>query len=490
MATADEQRLLAAAMRRLNRLESAECMDPIDTATRPTPDQQTIFNDLGKVRHRYVIAGNQSGKSQIGAREVSWLFEDNHPTWTRPARWGAEPLLIIVVGRTSKQVEENLWRKISGFVDLTNCKIVRTGGALQKVENLDNGNVILFASHHNENEAREKLQAFVAHFVWCDEMPGSFKLIEELQRRVQSRKGAFLLTCTPKVRNDQIRKMVDAHKLPLSRKYRLHMLDNPVLTDEDKADIEEECKNYTPEYRATILHGEWSSGEEAVYRFGDEHKCDPDQARYSKGWRHVLSVDPAMASKLGYTLWAEDPATNKWYCIRAEYISNIAAPDDYVLEVEQAVRGYNIVRRVCDTTPWYRGAASKLGYTYISVFNKTQRKEELIKNLQTSLDKQRIGIATWCEDFIDEFITCQWSETVANKIVGSQRFHLLDSAQYFNDLIPKPDPLAQCNTHADRMIEAHNRRKIQEHNNRITKGGRLKRRKQWKRSQGGLSLHS
>jgi hypothetical protein len=317
-------------------------------------------------------------------------------------------------------------------------------------------------------------------------MPGSFGIIEELQRRVQSRDGYFLLTCTPKVKNDEIRKLIDASCLPYSKKYQLLMFDNPVLSDNDKEKILAELNAYPEAYRNTVLRGDWAAGEQAVYNFNPFHRGQPKE--YHRGWRHILAVDPAMASKMGLTLWAEDPKTGIWYCIKSEYLSNLSAPDDYVRAAEAKVVGYNIVRRISDTESWYIGAASKLGYTYLTVYNKAQRKNELIKNLQTALDKGEIKIPEWNSDLIDEFITCHWSETTEGKIVGSQRFHLLDCCQYFVDLRPAAETLDPNSTFADRIVEAHFKHKKAQ-STTLTHGGRLSRRRRpWKRSQAGSSL--
>ena len=50
--------------------------------------------------------------------------------------------------------------------------------------------------------------------------------------------------------------------------------------------------------------------------------------------------------------------------------------------------------------------------------------------------KIKIRIAPHCEDLINEFTDCRWSDRAENKIINSSSYHLLDSAQYFADLIP------------------------------------------------------
>lgn len=480
----EQQRLLAVALKRKNQLAVAQCFDPVNLASRPTAAQQELLGDIETIPHRYAVCANQSGKSATGAREVSWVWTETHPKWKRPARWGDEPLLLIVVARTTKQIEDNLWRKIRAYVDPTEYKIQNVAGVIQKVTHTPTGNTILFASHHADNEAREKLQAFVAHYVWVDEMPKSITLLEELHRRVQSRRGYFLATFTPKVRNDQIRKLVDASKEPYSKKYNFLMFDNPVLTDEDKERILFEMESHPVSYRNTILYGDWSAGETTVYDFNHETMiCDPKE--YSKAWRHVLSIDPAMSGKAGVTLWAEEPSTGVWYLVRDEYVEGKIAPDDVVMATEKIAQGYNIIRRISDPhETWYIGAASKLGYTYLGVYKKNDRKSELIKNSQTALSKGEVKISSWCTLFTDELISCHWSEKAENKIVNASKFHLLDSFQYFTDLKPREDRVAITQTHDQWLRETDRKRhrKEQEAKIKIQRGGRLKRRQSWARS--------
>lgn len=438
-----DDRLLALAALRLEKMKRVKAFDGEHLDSRPTPAQQLVFDDMAKIPHRYVLGGNQSGKSQLGAREVAWVFSGTHPNWERPQSWGTGPLQILVVGQISKHLEEVLWRKISAFLEEGSYREVKAGGALQKVVHDETGNTIIFISHHNANEARKAAQSYVAHYVWLDEMPSSYKLLEELHRRIQAKKGYFLATFTPKVVNASIRKLVDASNGKTAKKYTLKMFDNPVYDDEMKEHVIASLATYSKSYQNTVLQGDWAVGEQAVYHF-DPNVMVEEPANYHQGWRHVEAVDPALKSKMGYTLWAEDPNTGIWYCMRAEYIQNILVPEEVWEHVREMSSGYNIVRRISDYEPWYVNTAAKHGIAYVTPHNKNNIKGELIKGLQQALE-QEIRIAPWCYDLIEEFTACQWSETAENKIVNSSSFHLLDSAQYFvrcrppfrKELVPK-----------------------------------------------------
>jgi phage terminase large subunit-like protein len=382
------------------------------------------------------LTGN-SGKSQLAARETAWVLTETHPYWKRPERIGQDKLQLLVLGRVGKQIEEVLWRKIYSFLDPESVHIQRIGGTIQKVTYKPNGNTILFLSHHNTNEAREKAQGFTADYVWIDELPGSVKIFEELHRRVQARDGRLIATFTPKTYNKEIREWVDNLKAPYSKKYTFSMLDNPIYTEAKKKQLIEEMSSMPEGFRRMVLNGDWYAGDGAVYNIPENFEEAPEG--YSPAWRHVESCDPALSSKFGITVWAENPETNIWYCIRSEYIAGIPDPNEMFEAAQKITKGLNIVKRVCDPEAnWYTGLARGKGVHYVGP-NKVGRKAELIKNLQTLITTGRLKCAPWCDVLLKEFETCQWSETSREHIVNSHSFHTIDSAQYFADLIPKPE---------------------------------------------------
>ncbi len=343
----------------------------------------------------------------------------------------------MLVGRTMKQVEEELLRKMCAFFDEGELYIPRVGMIPQKVVHKKTGNTLLLASHHNESEAREKLQAFVLHFAWLDEMPKSSKLFEELERRVQSKDGLFLATFTPKVKNIDIRKLVDSYQLPFAKKYTMPMFANPSLSEERKAKILQELEVYPLAYRECILNGDWLDDDFSVYHVPDNAIRAPEG--YSSGWRHVECADPALQSKHGQVVYAEDPVSGHWYIVRGDYISGIVVPEDLVRAVTDRVKSLNIVRRVCDSaSTWFIGHASKMVFSYVTPWDKNNRRADMMKNFQASLGTT-VFIAPWCSDLIGELSNMQWSETAADRIVNSHVYHLHDAAIYGRDCLPKKE---------------------------------------------------
>lgn len=193
-----QDKLFAAAVRRLEQFEKTDSFDPARPNSKPTPKQEEVFRDFSIIKQQWIRAGNQSGKSATCARIVSWVITDTHPTWKRPEEWGSEPLLVIVSGRTGKQIEDSLLPKIRGYLEVGSYKEVRIGNIIQRLE-LTNGNRVIFQSLENPNVARERLQSYVAHLVWTDELPPTMDIVRELLIRVQARNGYFLASFTPTV---------------------------------------------------------------------------------------------------------------------------------------------------------------------------------------------------------------------------------------------------------------------------------------------------
>lgn len=390
------------------------------------------------------LVTHNSGKSQTCARIVTWVLTETHPHWKRPASWGVEPLLAIIAGRTGKQIEESLLPKIKSYLEPGTYKEVRIGNIIQRLE-LTNGNRIVFQSLENPNMARERIQSYVAHIAWIDELPPTVEVMDELLRRVQARNGYFLASFTPLVRNLKVQKFVDNLKEPLAKTYRFQMLDNPLYANsERRAEIIASMAHLPEHVRNSRLYGDWMSDDNAVYQFNQDDVIGMPE-NYSPMWRHVESVDPASSSALGYTLWAEDPATGIWYCVKAEYIKGVFVPTEIVQAVQKLSFGYNIVRRISDTEPWFIHQAAQMGIKYSAVYEKANRKIAMIKALQQALGTT-VKIAPHCEALVEELSGMRWSESKEGKIVSSNDYHLHDTAAYFVDNMPKRETLTPPQT--------------------------------------------
>lgn len=454
---------MALALRRLDKLERGSAIDPTNLDARPSEKQQQILDSFGHNKITIVRGGNQSSKTTLGARTFSWMLSETHPTWKRPAPWKNERLQILVLGKSAKIIEESLYYRIKSYIDPAELHEFRAGNILQKVVHRPTGNTILFQSYENVNQARERIQSYTAHGVWIDEMPNSIDLFNEALRRIQAREGYFWATFTPLIVNNEIRSFCDHLPASQGQMYKIHMFDNPLYTPEKQKNILEEMALYPEHVRKCRLEGEWMSVENAVYFFDPNYMVTNLPLSYSPAWRHVESSDPAARSAHGMTVWAEDPSTGFWYCVKAEYFSGLRDTDEYVQMVKMKTQGLNIIRRIYDSAcPWYADAAVKHGLTYTPVMYKSHRKLEMIKAMQMALGQQ-LFIAPWCQDLITEFTTMHWSETSDNKIARSHKYHLHDSAVYFLDCKPKYEGVVASTDYWAEMRQTNQKRKVAEY---------------------------
>lgn len=452
---------LGFAIEALRRKKLAACFSAADLESRATPPQDSIFQDVTSIQFRYSVGGNRSGKTQLGAREVAWLLEDSHPYVTRKDLWGAGPALFLIVGTDLTLLATEIWDgKIKPLLTTADdrdekganvWKEIRQGNTLKVIENIRTGDQVVFLSHADGSEKNRKhMQGYTAHYVWIDEMPSSMAVLNELQLRTRGKRNSrFMATFTPYIRNDSIRRLVDESKPPYSKKYRLSQMDNPGLTVDDKRSELERLSSATQSERNRVLFGDWAQADTAVYQFNYElMTVDKLPDSYTRGWRHVVAVDPANKSKCGFTLWAEDPTNGVWYLVSDEYLTgpDILDPETMVRKIESRIQGYNIARRISDTMAWFTGMASARGITYTQPYNKNNRKDELVKGLQSAMSSGQIKIGRWNTAFLEEIQNCHWKDGDSERMINSSVYHTLDASQYFVDCKPKYEP----NTHVEK----------------------------------------
>lgn len=479
MASVD--RKLAAAMAELSRMQRRDSFDPTIPGSTPTNAQKEYLADIGKYKFRVIRGGNRSGKGATPAREISWILNDEHPHWQRPNSWRQEPLLFIIAGQDRKNMEIEIWGgKLRPQLNASDWREVRSGSILQYCENRKTGDRIIFLTHADSSEKNRKhMQGYTAHYVWLDEMPASAALLDEIRLRASKPDAMFVMTFTPKFRSEEIRKAVDAMKPPYAKLYRFRRMDNP-LYEGREAEVMAELEGYSDAYKISVLEGEWFVGESAVYEWTHDRMVEEPGDDYAPNWRHAISVDPALKSKFGFTMWAERPRDGKWFLVKGEYIEGIYAPDDMVEEVKKKIAGFNLIRRISDPeSAWFIGQASKAQLSFISP-NKQGRKAEMIKGLQAALSTGKIAIAPWCSDFVAEITSCQWAND-SDKIVNSSSYHLLDCAQYFVDMKPAYDANAVPQTWEQALRTANTKRKKMEAAKAtVAKWGQVKTIREWK----------
>lgn len=475
----DRLRVIATAAQKLTQHERNLAFDPNKIGSRPNPTQEAVIKDYffnDEVKNLFILGGNQGGKTLTLLRILSWMFTESYPGWKRPETWGTEGATYLVLSRTGKQISESLLPRITAMLEPGTYKIITVGNIPQAIHSTVTKNRIVFQSYENESVARERVQSYPANGVFIDEMPRSYTLLEECQRRVQAKKAKLITAFTPKIVSTEIRKAIDAADGVLSKKYQLLMLDNPVYTEKDKQRIMAELATATEAYRNTVLTGAWLTSDLSAYNITDEMIRAP--VNYHKGWRHCEASDPASGSTHGMVILAEDPANGNWYVVEEHEITGLNDPLAYVDKAEELTRYHNIVRRICDPANlWYKQLASKRGMTYMSPWNKnsTDRRLEMIKNLQVKLGKT-LFIAPWCVKLVECMAGIEWSPTREGVFVNSDKHHLENALRYGVDCLPPYEGLPPSTLSWEAELRAANERVKQQERMQsvISSGGRVR----------------
>lgn len=449
-----------------NRLRLA--FDSRDVTSAPTPHQMAILQSSKNIH--YVIGSNRSGKSQLGSRVISWWFENNHPYLDRPAKWGQGPIQILLVGRVGEQMDSELWdNKVRPFLTPGSYKVVRQGNSISRIEHTSNGNKIIFISHHDADQARQKAQAYTAQVVWLDEMPTKVGILNELRARVFDSDGFMYCTFTPLLKNAEIKKIVDTPS-ERGQKWFISALDNPKFSDMDRGALIAEFRAMSSsesEFNAR-LYGQWISGEHTVFHYDSERNWMNPPEYDPAVWPHVAMVDPAASGKVGVTVWARRPQENIWHCVLAKYLNGDAF-SSLVPEVETLISTFNILGRICDCNPsgFYK-EAHKQGIKYQPVTDKAFNKENSIEDCNKAMATQQVFFGPGSEVLIDELISCARNEENPNLIIKASKYHTADTFRYFVARREQFKAIAGDTTPANERIRKAWKQRLQKEQQRVT----------------------
>lgn len=434
---------------RLDRLAKINCIDAMKPASRPTEAQQEILDDY--LQHKYkaywCLGGNQSGKSALLRKIFAWFLAEGQPDipYKRRPEWEG-PLQALLVSKNHKQLTESILPGILKFFGDDEIKVVRNANYVEKIFHKITGNTVICAVHENAAQARERVQSFTLHLVGLDELPAgpsAYKLIEELQARVMLYHGCLFSSFTPKSVNKLIKEHVESARPPHAKKYTLRFIDNPAADTETIESRLQQISHMPEHVQRTLLEGTWAQSESTVYQLTDYAIQGP--INYSPLWRHVVGVDPGLASAQGVVIAAEDPIDGRWYVIHSEAYDKIQDVDQGVTIVADLItkKAINVTKIVYDAagTYWYMSARKHpilSRYTIEKPWNKnsSSRKEDMISALQTAIGST-LFVAPWNESLIEEFGSYHWSESVPGQIVKSQKYHELDALRYLVDCLPK-----------------------------------------------------
>jgi phage terminase large subunit-like protein len=500
-----EEEIISLEVKRLLRAEQVRlAWTPDHMDSRPSEAQlDPILHLASQFKYLFVLGGNQGGKTNLEVRSLTWMAEESSPYWRRPTDnfcnnklcgaegtllskqpvvldyecpkcgniwrvWDKdEPINILLVGEQLKNLQENLYfpRIKRLFQDPDEWEEDKLGSPfIQKVTNRKTGNSILFFPHgQGEEKARKAIQGYTVHAVFTDEqMPAN--VIEECQRRVDAKMGTFMMAFTMKFLDANVMRMMEAQVASGAAKmFKLSKLDNPVYAG-SKDLILKQLAGLSEEKRNTVLYGDVSYGEDYIYAQVETSKIGKQiPADYSTNWRHVEVIDPAVKSKAGRLVVAQDPHTKIWHVIKAQKISGMLHDKhlyEYILKL-RTEDGYNPVLCVSDDDAGFIGMAKHHERPTKFIFPPHKRSK--LRGGKLFLIKQSVGCLVSGILHIDPKFTLlwdeireyQWKEGTTTEVKASHKFHLVDTLHYFFDTLPEEEKMPETpKTWHEEILEA------------------------------------
>jgi hypothetical protein len=483
-----EEEIIRAEVARLMRAEKVvTAWTPDDLDSRPTKAQlEPVLSTMARSRYCYIFGGNQSGKSIGQIRTLVWMAEESSPYWRRPSDnycnnklcghegnlrsltaavrdyecpkcgnvwtvWDKDmPLNILLVGEQLKNIQENLYfpRIKRLFQNPEEWHEDKMGSPyIQKVTNKRTGNNILFFPHgHGEEKARKVLQGYSIHAVFMDEQAPK-KVIEELQRRVDAWLGTFMAAFTMKHVDPDLLRFIDAQVLSGAAKvFKLSKLDNPVYAGR-KDMVMAQLAGLSEAEKNVILYGEVSFSDEYIFgQVGTEEIGQVLPSTYATSWRHVEIIDPAVKSKAGRLVVAQDPHTKIWHVIQAQTLKGMLH-DTHLYEGCLKLRekeGYKPIKCVADDDAGFIGAAMHHPTPTRYIYPPSKRRKDrgklyLIKQTVGCLVSGILKIDPKFTILWDEIRSYRWKEGSKTEIQNSHKYHTLDTLMYFFDTLPEEE---------------------------------------------------
>lgn len=431
----------AIAVKQLEETERETRFVPDKPNSAPTEAQKKFIDSFAKYEFRnyFTRGGNQSGKTMTCAYLIGHILTETLPNWKRREKWHKEPLILLWLSRQGKQIEGSLWVKLRPYLKPGTFREHRQGGSLQYVEMLTNGNKLIFISYQNINEARDAVQSFTAHYVFCDELPSKASIIEEAQNRVLVNSGIFVAAFTPKRPAPEVKRLVESADKRYNAGFTLLMKDNPSISPEDQEMQRLKAAQYGSKMEASILYGDWVDSDNNVFYIDDQRLIRDLPRTYHTGWEHIESADPANASGFGLIVAAQDPTTRAWYIVKAKTLSgaSIECPSISVTTVRHETSQFNIVKRIYDyAAAAYAREARRMGLKYSPCMSKYMTFEESIDRTQEALGRT-VFITPEAQELVDELYNYQRSEENPDHVIHRKRFHLVDAFRYLVMSLPR-----------------------------------------------------
>ncbi len=297
----------------------------------PKAERNQLSFHQNKAMFRIGTGGNQSGKSIMGAAEISWWLRGDHPYIDTPPQ-GAR---VFCVSASYRTIQEGIWRHLkpkeaddnfgTGF--LTNEDITRMGPRIPgwdipsflEVRN-KNGFIsrIDFISAEGGESARKRLQSAAVHLFAIDEEIETY-LWEEILMRILVLSGKVIVTATM-VRSEEWLVELERRSIEGDPETFLVRLDTDANEHINRETLENVFSFLSPEEQEIRRRGRSRASHGLVYSEFSRANITP-KFKIPDEWPKFCALDPGFRTFAG--LWiAINPETQRAFAYREMYLKD------------------------------------------------------------------------------------------------------------------------------------------------------------------------
>lgn len=249
--------------------------------SQPCVGKQAAFH-ASHADSRWIVAGNQSGKTTAGAREVAWFA-----TGTHPARDDIPvPSIGWVITLDRTFVEEVLLPAVLYWIPKQYIRKIQRGDSIQV--HLTNGSRIVFRTY---GQGWMKFQGAKIHYAWFDEECPSL-VYDETMVRLLAYKGPHWVTMTPLQGKTWVYQRIISKRHEFSTdQLEIFSWKTTENTSLDADRVETVFGRMPAEIRAARMSGDFVDLEGLVWKQFDERVHLVNEFKLQPHWPVVVGMD-------------------------------------------------------------------------------------------------------------------------------------------------------------------------------------------------------
>lgn len=282
----------------------------------PYPKQQEFFDAGNRYNERMLSAGNQQGKTEAGAAELTYHLTGEYPDDWFGRRWD-RPITSWVCGESAEHNRDVLQEKLcgepgvdiawgSGLIPKENIVAKTTArGISEAIDSLQvrhkSGGIstLKFKSYE---QGRTKFQGKPVDLVWGDEEP-DMEVYTEMLARIAATDGSIYITFTPL---KGITELWERFNTPSKDRFRVTMAVKDALHFNTPEKIAKLLERYPTYQHATRLSGAPMMGEGRVFVTPEENIMEQPILHLPLEWTKLMSIDFGIGHPFGCTIQAWD----------------------------------------------------------------------------------------------------------------------------------------------------------------------------------------